>query len=270
MRRLLVLPMLLGLLSPAASASDLAREARIAAEISDAVLDGETTRLRAGEVEFLAIHTEPQAAAPLGGVILLHGRGAHPDWNEVIHPLRVGLAAAGWHTLSIQLPIAAADAPTEAYTALIPEAAPRIAAAVTFFQERKIRPVAIVAHSLGARMAAAYLAGAADAPVAAFVAVGLPADPKEPEAGTLGALAKIRTPTLDLYGSRDLDSVLGSAGQRQQAAKRAGNPVYERVEVPGADHFFRGLDDALVSRVGAWLHRVTQVPATAPPTPAAK
>jgi pimeloyl-ACP methyl ester carboxylesterase len=257
------LPLLLLLLSPLAGAADLARETRIAAEITDAILDGATTRLRAGEVEFLAIHTEPRDGVTRGGVILLHGRGAHPDWNDVIHPLRVGLPGAGWHTLSIQLPVATADAPNEAYAALIPEAAPRIAAAVAFYQEKSIQPVAIVAHSLGARMAAGYLAGAADAPVAAFVAVGLSADPKEPEAGTLAALARIRTPTLDLYGSRDLDSVLGSAVQRGQAARRAGNPVYEQVEVPGADHFFRGLDNSLVSRVAGWLYRVTQ-PSAAP------
>jgi len=264
MPRLPLLPLLLLLLSPLAGAADLAREARIAAEIADAILDGATTRLRAGEVEFLAIHTEPTAAETRGGVILLHGRGAHPDWNDVVHPLRVGLPDAGWHTLSIQLPVAAADAPNEAYAALIPEATPRIAAALAFYREREIRPVAIVAHSLGARMAASYLAGAGDAPVAAFVAIGLPADPKEPEAGTLGALARIRTPTLDLYGSRDLDAVLGSVVQRAQAARRAGNPVYEQVEVPGADHFFRGLDGELVSRVAGWLYRVTQAPAATP------
>ena len=265
MRRLPILPLLLLLLSPLAGAADLAREARIAAEISDAILDGVTTRLRAGEVEFLAIHTEPRGAETRGGVILLHGRGAHPDWNDVIHPLRVGLPDAGWHTVSIQLPVAAAGAANEAYAELIPEAAPRIAAALAFYQERKIQPVAIVAHSLGARMAASYLAGAGDSPVAAFVAIGLSADPKEPEAGTLGSLAGIHTPTLDLYGSRDLDGVLGSVVPRAQAARRAGNPVYEQLEVPGADHFFRGLDDELVSRVAGWLYRVTQAPSPTAP-----
>jgi pimeloyl-ACP methyl ester carboxylesterase len=263
MSRLPILPLLVLLLSPLAGAADLARETRIAAEIADAILDGVTARLRAGDVEFLAIHTEPRAAETRGAVILLHGRGAHPDWSDVIHPLRVGLPDAGWHTLSIQLPVAAADAPNDAYAALIPEAAPRIAAAVAYCQERKLQPVAIVAHSLGARMAAGYLAGAEDAPVTAFVAIGLSADAKEPEAGTLGALARIRTPTLDLYGSRDLDSVLGSVVPRAQAARRAGNPLYEQIELPGADHFFRGLDDDLVSRVAAWLHRVTQ-PSAAP------
>ena len=263
MLRLVACSVLFLLSALPAEASDLAREARIAAEISDAILDGETIRLRAGEVEFLAIHTPPATATADGGVILLHGRGAHPDWNDVIHPLRVGLPAAGWHTLSIQLPIAAADGPNDTYAALIPEAAPRIDAAVAYYQERKIAPVVLVAHSLGARMAASYMAGAPDTPVRAFVAVGLPADPKDPEGGTLGALSKIRIPTLDLYGSRDLDSVLGSTAERRRAAQLAGNAGYEQLEVAGADHFFRGLDDALVSQVAGWLHRVTQE-ATAP------
>ena len=265
MLRLVAASILFFLSALPAASSDLAREARIAAEISDAILDGETVRLRAGDVEFLAIHTPSATTPPAGGVILAHGRGAHPDWNDVIHPLRVGLPASGWHTLSIQLPIAPADAPNEAYAALIPEAAPRIEAAAAFLRERKIEPIVLVAHSLGARMAASYLAGASDSPVRAFVAVGLPADPKEPESGTLGALAKIRTPTLDLYGSRDLDSVRDSTGQRRRAAQQAGNPRYVQVEVPGADHFFRGLDDTLVSQTAAWLHRVTQEPASPRP-----
>jgi len=256
MRQLIAVPIMLLLASVPVAAADLEREARIAAEIADAILDGEITRLRAGEVEFLAIDTPARSAESKGGVVLLHGRGAHPDWNEVVHPLRVQLPAAGWRTLSIQLPVAAADAPSDAYAALIPEAAPRIAAAVAYLREQKVEPIMLVAHSLGGRMAAAYLAETPDAPVRAFVAVGLSADPKQPDAGTLGALSKVRVPTLDLYGSRDLDTVLGSVEQRRQAARRAGNAGYEQREVAGADHFFRGLDDGLVSEVAGWLYRV--------------
>ena len=37
-------------------------------------------------------------------MIILHGRGYHPDWAEVANPLRVGLAE-GWNTLSLKMPV---------------------------------------------------------------------------------------------------------------------------------------------------------------------
>jgi hypothetical protein len=44
--------------------------------------------------------------SPSTGVILLHGRGAHPD-SHVVGPLRNSLNALGYTTLSIALPVPA-------------------------------------------------------------------------------------------------------------------------------------------------------------------
>ena len=251
----LVLPLLVAV-SPPVQASDLAREGRIAAELAGAILEGDVRRLKAGEADFLAIDKASTTGETRGAVVLLHDRGAHPDWPDVIHPLRVGLPTAGWRTLSIQLPVAAADAPDGAYETLVTEAGPRIAAAATFLREGEARqPVVLVGHGLGARMASDYLASAPADSVQAFVAIGLPAGPRE-AAGTLDALAKSRVPTLDLYGGRDLDTVGAGAPARRQAAQRAGNLAYQQIEVPGADHAFTGMGDTLLARVRAWLHRV--------------
>lgn len=76
--------LLLALVMPLADASDLAREQRLAAEIEETILVGEGLRLQAGGVEFFAIHALAETDAVRGGVILLHGRGAHPDWPDVI------------------------------------------------------------------------------------------------------------------------------------------------------------------------------------------
>lgn len=236
------------------AAADLAREARIAAEIEEAILDGEVLRLKAGTVEFLAVY-RPAAAQRRGAAILLHGRGAHPEWSEVIRPLAIGLPEHGWDTLAIQLPVAAADAPPRDWEALLPEAGPRISAALDWLgQQGRDNPV-LVGHSLGARMAVAYLAAASpQPPVRALVAIGLPAAGSD--SPTMAELRQLRLPVLDIYGERDLPLVREGAADREQAARAAGNPAYTQVSVPGADHFFAALDDALVSRVRAWLSRL--------------
>lgn len=245
--------MLLLLLVAPALASDLARERRIAEELEDSILVGYPLKLSAGEVEFFAIHTESTSPKLQGGLIILHGFGANPNWNDVVFPLRSQLPESGWETLSIQLPIAAPDAPRESNQALIPEAFPRITAAIEFFRQRQIDNVSLVGHSLGARMGLEYLAAEPDKKIKALVAVGLSATKEQPVTGTLAALQKVKLPILDMYGSQDLEPVLATVEARANEARRAGNEDYRQIEVTGADHFFSGLDDQLVQRVRAWL-----------------
>ncbi|MCB1828580.1 MAG: alpha/beta fold hydrolase [Gammaproteobacteria bacterium] len=243
------------LLVGSSSASDLARERRIALELEDAILIGSPLRLSANGSEFFAIHAESAAAQLLGGVILLHGSGANPNWHDVVFPLRAQLPESGWETLSIQLPIAAADVPEGSDQALIPEAFPRILAALEFFRQRGVENVALVGHSLGAQMGLEYLANDPTQGVKALVAVGLSARRDIPVTGTLLALQKVKLPILDIYGSRDIEPVLATVNARAIEARRADNPDYRQLEVPGADHFFTGLDDQLVQRVHAWLQK---------------
>ncbi|MCG8429196.1 MAG: alpha/beta hydrolase family protein, partial [Chromatiales bacterium] len=125
----------------ALQASDLLREERMAAEIEEAILVGEPVWLQAGEQRFFAIHALSELNRTYGGVIILHGRGAHPDWSDVINPLRSELPAHGWQTLSIQLPVAEAGAKDLVYRGLIPEALPRIVAAIDYFDQQGVQNV---------------------------------------------------------------------------------------------------------------------------------
>ncbi len=71
-------------------ASDLARERRISNEIEEMILDGEPVRLQAGGADFLAIYAKEESSYAKGAAIIIHGRGAHPDWTEVIQPCARG------------------------------------------------------------------------------------------------------------------------------------------------------------------------------------
>jgi pimeloyl-ACP methyl ester carboxylesterase len=253
--RLLLLCAVLQALVCTAQAGDLARERRIWEQLDGTTRQGEAVTLKTGELEFLALHSAARTAQTLGAVILLHDRGANPDWREVIHPLRTRLPDHGWETLSIQLPLTAADAAPESYEKLIPEAFPRLAFAVDFLSQRSILNIVLVGHGLGGRTALQWLAQEIPDPVQACVAIGLAAERKETEPGTLNALSRIQLPVLDLYGSRDLGTVLHTTAQRAAAARKAENTRYRQLVIEGADHFFTGQQDQLVSRVRAWLAR---------------
>jgi len=254
-----------------ATASDILKEQRWASQLTDQLVIGEPVRLQAGAREIFAIYTPAATAERRGGVILLHGMGAHPDWPEVIAPLRQSLPESGWATLSIQMPILDNEAEIARYIPLFPEGYERINAAIAYLQAQGIHNIVLVAHSLGAAMGSAYLAAGSPESknVRAFVGIGMNqyADPAAP-IHTPASLAKITAPVLDLYGELDNEGVRASAQARAAAAKTAGNKAYLQVEMPGADHFFRGLDTGLVSRVGSWLSRnapATEVSVQPPP-----
>ncbi len=236
-----------------AGATDAAKEKRWADQIVDALITGEAVWLEAGGHRFLGIWTEAESAPVHGGIVLVHGMGVHPDWPDVIHPLRTALPEHGWATLSIQMPVLPNEAKVEDYAPVWKEAAPRLKAAVAFLRRQNIENIAIVAHSLGASMAASFLAAEPRSGVAAFVAIGMSNVTTTPEMSSVRALEKIRIPVLDLYGENDLDAVLASAPARAAAARRAGNDKYGQRRVPGADHFFAGMEETLVRHVRTWL-----------------
>ena len=251
------LPLILSmLLAVCADAADLAREARVRERIESGLHGGEATMLQTADTRFLAILAPARTPVTQGAVILAHDQGAHPDWPEVIRPLRTGLPDHGWQTLALQMPLASADARTGEYENLVPEAGRRLAFAAEFLAQQNIRNIAVIGHGLGARMALEWLAQDAPEAVKALVVVGLETDPELPDSGALDALSRLQLPLLDLYGSRDPGASEAAAEARAAAALRAGNGKYRALEIEGADHDFHALDTLLIARVRAWLHRV--------------
>lgn len=235
-----------------AAASDLEKEKRWSAQISDSLLTGEVCELKAGDTAFMGIYTEADAGPTGNAVILVHGIGAHPDWPEVIHPLRVGLPEHGWSTLSVQMPVLANDAELKDYLPLFDESGPRLKAAADYLHQQGAKTVVIVAHSLGASMAARFVADNPGA-VNGLVIIGMTVIELDDKMNGALALEKITLPVFDLYGSRDLDGVLASTDARARAARKAGNSDYRQLAIEGGDHFYIGLEDELVRRVYGWL-----------------
>ncbi|MCC6531267.1 MAG: DUF3530 family protein [Burkholderiales bacterium] len=243
-RRVRTLALALAFIAPAACAIDYARERRWAQEIEPAILVGDPVYLAlASGQKFLALYTSP--AQPRGAAILVHGAGVHPDWG-LIGTLRSRLPDLGYATLSVQMPVLAAEAPREAYAETFPQAAERLRQALAFLRQRGHARIAIVAHSMGARMANYFLTSARDRALASWVSIGV-------SEGEFVGLEAAGIATLDLYGERDLPAVLAGAERRAAILQRL--PKSSQVVVSGADHFFRDHEDALLAWIKRFLDR---------------
>lgn len=232
-------------------ASDIAREQRLASEIVDAILDGEAAYLGAENQQFFAIYTE--AETPRGAAIIMHGRGFHPDWTDVVHPLRVGLAEKGWNTLSIQMPVLAKEAKYYDYLEIMDEAFPRIEAAIEFLQARDNRKIVLIAHSCSVHMAMEWVAAGQMHDIDAFVGIGMGAvDYKQPMLKPF-PLGRINVPVLDVFGEDEYPAVIKGAPERLAGIKKVGNSKSRQVTVPAANHYFTDKGKELLEVVSGWL-----------------
>jgi dienelactone hydrolase len=194
--------------------------------------------------KFLAIHTPNPK--PRAGVIVVHGMGVHPDWG-LINPLRSQLAEQGYTTLSVQMPVLASDAKPEAYPALFPDAAQRLQAAAEWLREKGHRKIAIVSHSMGARMVNHFLAQGGS--VDAWVAVGI-------STGVYLQAETFKAPVFDVYGEKDFPVVLANAAARAKAIQRVRGSG--QMSIAGADHYFNGSEAELVRHVKRFLDNATR------------
>jgi hypothetical protein len=210
--------------------SDLGKEQRWREQIVGSLMDGDAVDLSANGLTVLGLYTEAESDTGRGAVIV-HGIGVHPNWPQVVYPLRVGLPQQGWSTLSIQMPVLANEATDADYAPLMDEVAPRLYSAIAYLREQDSGRIAIIAHSLGATMVNDYLSTHPNT-ASAFVAVGLSSGSKHAGRDNAQLIGSRLIPTLDLFGQNDLDTVVEGAQVRAGAA--SANAGYTQVQVPGA------------------------------------
>ena len=227
-----------------AMGADYEREKRWADEITPGLIVGDPVYLQTSNGhKFLNLYTEADKAK--AAVIIVHGMGLHPDWglNGV---LRTRLAEQGYTTLSVQMPVLAADAKSDEYPPTFPEAEERLAAVIKYLQEKGHKKIALVSHSMSATRTNYYLKKNPSTPLFALVLVGI-------GSGTFEPVGAVKFPVLDLYGEKDLPQVLKNANQRAQVIKKIKGSA--QIMAPKADHFFNGEDDALVKYVKSFLDK---------------
>jgi dienelactone hydrolase len=246
------------------------------------IKQGKVIQLQAGDKQVMAIHTEEVTGSRQGGIILIPDINTHPDWPQVIRPLRTQPTEFGWHTLAINN---ASDINLDAMEnldALIEQTRANIQAGVAFYQQQNIGNVAVIGYGIGATLAAAAISRS-DEGISAFIGISMSGArmPLE-DLYTPPYLETISLPILDIFGSQDLPHVVDSAKARSVAAKKSGassvkkqrinafkrsavarSPfaeksgyiAYRQIQIAGADHQFTGLGQILTKRIIGWLRQ---------------
>lgn len=274
----------------AAHAADVSPEKRWSDLLERHISQGQAVWLdTAKQHKVFAIYTEERTGKHKGTVIILHDMGQHPDWPDVVRPLRERLPDHGWSTLSVQMPVLGQDEPIAKYGPLFGDVAPRLNAAIAYLKGKQAGTIALAGYGLGAVMGAAYLAANPASGIQTFIGVSMGTiKGKDPGLDTAASLKKIKLPVLDIFGSRDFGWVVRTAPDRAAAARVSGAEAqkqqdlspfrhsataespfthqsgyisYRQMEVTGADHYFTGLSDTLVRRIAGWLDKNGAAPA---------
>lgn len=258
MSRYLAILFLLAVFPSLTSAYNASHEERIAEQLAVGRTEQEVVWLQAGERKFISLYQAHETQQAQGAVIILHGMGGHPDWPELINPLRTSLPALGWATLSSQLPVLSPAEPIAEYGLTLDDARQRIQAAVQQLRDWQFSNIVIIGHSFGAATAAQALSANDIGSVKAFIGISMQAPQfLNPRLKLLKQLESIHIPVLDIYGSRDTLEVLRRADDRRLAARKRGNAAYQQMAIEGADHYFTALTEILIKRIQGWLLKVS-------------
>ena len=228
---------------PAVTIADVDRERTIATNITERTPALELVWLDADGEPVPAFFMPAASRHPEGVVILLHDLGAHPDWPDVIRPLREALVAAGWAVIAPQLPLLAPGAPRADYDEILGLAIARIHLALAHLQTLRFKRLAVVGYGAGASAGLAAFTDLPNSPLFAFTAIGL---------GAVDGLVDV--PFLDVVGALDESAVRDAAANRSLLARRNAQSQYRRLEIAGANHRFAGTSGELVKRVRGWLN----------------
>ncbi len=219
--------------------------------------------LKSNKGPVIALYLEQTNGRPQGGIIILHGRLQHPDWRELIAPLRKGFPKFGWTTLSIQLSLHSETADKKDYLKSNDTNNARISTAITFLHSRKIHNIVIIGYELGANTAARFLLKHNKVAVQAFISISLLNFAKPKQLNANRAMSLLKLPILDVYAMNDTNNILNAVKQRKPLIKQhrnirvdgrnPRNALYRQLEIEGADHSYSGYEEYLIKRVRSWL-----------------
>ncbi len=230
---------------------DYKKEKNIHEQILQNIFDGNLIQFSSniGEKFFVIEYKSPENKK---SILLLHGRGLHPDEEYVMNPLRLGLYESGFNTYSMQLPVLEKGSSYSDYTKIFNFSTDRIQTTIKNLSEDN-KNIIIIAHSCGVHMLMSWIEKFDSDSIEALILIG-------PEATDLGQkiirpypFRKIKIPILDIFGEHDYNFVKKNARERFNTIKMSSNPKSSQIEIYGSDHYHRDNSDELLNTVKEWL-----------------
>lgn len=225
--------------SGASAEPDYQREQRWEKEILPSVMVGEPIYItQKNQHQFLALYAEVDNRKM--ALVMAHGMGLHPDWG-MISTLRQELFDHGYATLSVQMPILAANANFKLYSSLFTDGAERLRLAVNYLKRKGYQRIVIVSHSNGSRMSRVYMER----------------NPKDITAWVSLSLTQgddyegITSPVFDLYGENDLSHVTNTALHRKNSIIE--NKLSKQMMIIDANHFFNDKENEMIEAIKLFL-----------------
>lgn len=188
-----------------------------------------------------------EAKGATAAVILAHGRGQDPD-SQVVGPLRRAInKEIGLHTLSLQMPVLATS-DYLAYATTYPDAYKTLQSAIDYLtNEKGVKRIYVMGYSMGARMTTAFLASRENPAVVGYIGVGVLQGGGDILDANIN-IHKLTIPVIDIYADSTHLDLSSAQGRESLVGER-----YHQVRMRGANHSFRGYEDALSEAVVAWL-----------------
>ena len=252
-RQLLARTILAVALLPGATAAEVPPGNRLApGHPPSAEIQGELVELKTDNGRFAAIFLASRGAKTRGAAVLVHDQAGNANGLEVIRPLRLGLAHAGWDTLSLQLPSASRAIGRAAWLSRQQQILSRLQAGLNWLGARRPADQVIIAQGDSGAMVLEHALDSRPPELKALVLVSTFLDSPAADAAA-PAGDRMPLPVLDIYAQRDYPDVVSNAQARRDAAARDTRSNYQQRVIDGATGGFFGLEDDLLTRISAWL-----------------
>jgi hypothetical protein len=233
-----------GIGQKAPQSSDYALEQRWAQEFAPGIVVGDVVRITQPSGHRFAAAWAPTADSKRT-VILLHGLGVHPE-HGLTGELRALLHDAGFATLAIQTPVIDSKTISDAgvYRSLMPEAAERIDAAISFTRQQGAKQVFLVGHTVGAWMINEFFKERPAQALTAWASLGY--------TGRFDSFGQQTLATLDIYPDQGPPVSRDAAPSRIARATKI-NPRSEQLLVQGTDLNFSGKDKQIANAIAIFF-----------------
>ncbi|MGH8551326.1 MAG: DUF3530 family protein [Methylococcales bacterium] len=234
------------------SPADLSYERQLSDTIARSVREAQPVWLNLDQGSFLSVFLEAASPEVRGAVLIVPGISEHADSRGLVRSLRTAFPAHGWSALTLQMPVGKPDRDLKSHLSSVQGSGARIKAAVDYLATRNVKQFVLIGHGLGAWTTVDYLTSDQKPAANAVVLAGMPVFPDDPSLDPqIETLKNIEIPVLDIYGSRDLDSVIDTAGLRRQWMKK--NEAFRQLEIAGANHEFQSETELVFKRIYSWV-----------------